>query len=146
MSPAAIRRRGNAAVELAMMAPVLATLLVGMLEFGLLGLRHMAITGAVRAGVEYAFQYDDTEGVTRAVQAAAGTGEAVSVSSARFCECAGAPVTCGGGLCASGLAQQVFIRVTAQETYTPIFLTNDMIHSLLGTAAVVSKTATFRVE
>ena len=55
-------------------------------------------------------------------------------------------MTCGGGLCASGLAQQVFIRVTAQETYTPIFLTNDMIHSLLGTAAVVSKTATFRVE
>ena len=142
----AATRRGNAAVELAMMAPFLATLLVGMLEFGLLGLRHMAITGAVRAGVEYAFQYDDTAGVTRAVQAAAGTGDAVTVASARFCECAGATVTCGAGLCAGGIPQQVFIRVSAQETYTPIFLSNDMIQSLIGNAAVISRTATFRVE
>jgi len=142
----AFARRGNAAVELAMMAPFLATLLIGMLEFGLLGLRHMAITGAVRAGVEYAFQYDDSDGLTRAVRAAAGTGEAVSVASARFCECAGAAVTCGGGLCAGGIPQQVFVRVTAQETYAPIFLSNDMIRSVIGSAAVVSETATFRVE
>jgi hypothetical protein len=55
-------------------------------------------------------------------------------------------VTCGSGLCAGGIPQQVFIRVSAQETYTPIFLSHDLIRSLLGNAAVISKTATFRVE
>ena len=137
-------RRGSALVELALVLPMLLTLLIGMLEFGLLGLRHLTLTGAVRAGVDYAFQHDDAAGTTRAVRAAAGN-NAVSVTTARFCECSGASAVCGG-TCAGGTAQQVFVTVTAQEAYAPIFLGNEMIGSLLGPSSTVSARATFRIQ
>lgn len=148
MKPAAARRgrdrRGNAAVEIALAMPMLLALLIGVLEFGVLGLRHMALTGAVRAGVDYAFQYDDAGGTQRAVRNAAGN-DAIGVTTARFCECAGATVGCGG-LCANGATQQIFIRVSAQETYVPIFLTYEMIASLLGPSTTLTATATFRFQ
>ena len=117
---------------------------VSALEFGVLGLRHMALTGAVRAGVDYAFQYDDAAGTSRAVQAAAGN-DAVSVTTTRFCECAGATVGCGG-LCSNGTTKQIYVIVSAQETYVPIFLTYEMIASLLGPSTTLSTTATFRIQ
>ena len=137
-------RRGSALVELALVLPMLLTLLIGMLEFGLLGMRHMTLTGAVRAGVDYAFLHDDAAGTTRTVRSAAGS-EAVGVTSSRFCECAGASAVCGG-VCAGGAAQQVFVTVTAQEAYVPIFLSHEMIASLLGPTTTVSARATFRIQ
>ncbi len=148
MKPGAARRgrtrRGNALIELALALPMLLALLIGLLEFGMVGLRHMALTGAVRAGVDYGFQNDDVAGTQRAVRAAAGN-DAVSVTSSRFCECAGASAVCGG-LCVGGAAQQVFIAVAVQETYVPTFLNYELIASLLGPSATLSANATFRVH
>jgi len=137
-------RRGSALVELALALPMLLALLIGMLEFGMVGLRHLALTGAVRAGVDYAFQYDDVAGTQRAVQTAAGS-EAVSVTSTRFCECAGASVVCGG-LCPGNVAQQIFVTVSARETYAPMFVNHHMIASLLGSSATLAASATFRIQ
>ena len=137
-------RRGSAAVEIAVLSPLLIALMIGALEFGMLGLRHMALTGAIRAGVDYAFQYDDSAGTERAVRSAAGNNADV-VATTRWCECAGVTVACGG-LCAGNLAQQVYVRVSVTETYRPTFLNVELISSLLGPARAISKTATFRIQ
>jgi len=137
-------RRGSALVELALVLPMLLMLTIGVLEFGMLGLRHMALTGAVRAGVDYAFQYDDTAGTERAVRSAANN-DAASVSTSRWCECAGVSVACGG-LCAGNLAQQVYVRVAVSETYVPTFLNVEMIAAVIGPSATLASNATFRIQ
>jgi Flp pilus assembly protein TadG len=142
--PRRSRRRGGALVELAMVLPMLLILTIGLLEFGLVGLRHMALTGAVRAGVDYAFQYDDSAGTERVIRSAAGNSAAV-VTSNRWCECAGATVVCGG-VCAGNIAQQVYVRVAVSEIYIPIFINVEMIESLLGPSKTLSSSATFRIQ
>jgi Flp pilus assembly protein TadG len=137
-------RRGGALVELALVLPMLLILTIGLLEFGLLGLRHMALTGAVRAGIDYAFQYGDVDGTRRAVQSAAGNNSA-TVNTNQWCECAGATVTCGGP-CADNTAQQVYVSVSVSETYVPIFVNVEMIETLLGPSMTLGSNATFRVQ
>ena len=146
--PAARRRvgrRGSALVEIALLLPMLLVLTIGLLEFGLLGLRHMALTGAVRAGVDYAFQYGDDAGTRRAVQSAAGN-NAATVTSSTWCECAGSTVACNIGLCTGNLAPQVYVRVAVSEVYRPIFINDEMIASLLGPSRTLSSNATFRIQ
>jgi Flp pilus assembly protein TadG len=47
-------RRGAAAVELAMIAPVLVTVVLGCVDFGRFAYNYIALTNATRAGAAYA--------------------------------------------------------------------------------------------
>ena len=47
-------RRGAAAVELAMILPVLMTIVLGCVDFGRFAYNYIAVTNAARAGASYA--------------------------------------------------------------------------------------------
>ena len=63
------RRRGGAAIEFALVLPVLLTLLFGILEYGWLFLQQANVLSAVREGVRLGVTYDtadDPEGIAEA--------------------------------------------------------------------------------
>lgn len=131
---AAFRRcaRGSVAIELALLAPVLAALLIGSVDFGTYIYKKMQLQSASRAGAQFAIQSDgnaeDTAGINSAVLASADDLEAgLTITSTTYCSCADGTettvsVTTGcGGTCAGGDAPALSVRVTVSNTFTPIF-------------------------
>ncbi len=123
---------GSVAIELALLTPVLAALLIGSVDLGTYIYEKMQLQSASRAGAQYAIQSDgnaeDTAGISAAVLASSADLDAgVAITSAAFCGCidgsetalsdtTGCSTTCPGGDF-PGLS----VRVTVTNTYTPIF-------------------------
>lgn len=109
---------GNMAVEFAMVAPVMITLLMGAVDFGIAALELSSLRAAARAGLQAVLlDADDTAGAeTLAEEMAPDATVVVSES----CECSdGASVACDG-TCAVGAARR-WVTVTASRNLTFLF-------------------------
>ena len=130
------RSPGMAVTELALVFPLLFLLFVGILDFGRVFYTTMAITHGARAGVQYGAQDDvtsgDFDGMRQAALDALGDVTGVTMTACRFCQCAdGTPSSCGCGTdtcnpgclagCMSSQAPQVYVRVTVDKVFTPLF-------------------------
>lgn len=133
-------RRGVSAVELGLIAPVLATLTLGLFEY--FGAAHhaMELAAAARAGAEYAVSYpSDSAGIQQAVL---GSGKlssgGLAINVAQICECPdGEQVTCGD-VCASGVQSNVFIEVAlAQPARSILAASGVMSGYTLSSAAIL---------
>ena len=125
--------RGSITVEGALVATVLASLLLGVIDFGLAFRRQAQLENAVRAGTQYAMvrrpQQGDTDPIRSAVFETApfaeGTpGTALDVDF--YCECPdGRPSQCsaagGVALCSGGEERHSFVRVRLSETFDLMF-------------------------
>jgi Flp pilus assembly pilin Flp len=119
---------GVAAVELAMIAPVFALLLVGVVDYGLLWSHNMELANAVRAGTQYGLIRKPVNGDTTAIrQQVIDSAPAPEIGShdpqvTLFCECPdGTPVpNCDPAICAPD-DMQTFISITLSEQY-PLLL------------------------
>ncbi len=116
---------GNAAIEAALIAPVLAVMLVGIADFGMAVYRKMQVQHAAQAGAEYAMVHGfDSAAITSAVTGAtAFTGVAATPAPAQSCGCAsGTTVTAAacGSTCAGGSAAGTYVTVSSHGAYTTI--------------------------
>src|SRR5258708_3393040 len=122
---------GNVAVEFALIAPVLASLLWAGYDFSQVIEEKIRLTNAAMAGVQYAVQSaanaQNTSAGQSAVRTAANDGaNVIAVTSSLACSCEdGSTITCGTGSCASGVPIQE-ATVTVQENFsvsvaTPFF-------------------------
>jgi Flp pilus assembly pilin Flp len=119
---------GVSAVELAMIAPVLALLIVGTVDYGLVWTRNTQITNAVRAGTQYAMIRRPIQGDTTAIrQQVIDAAPAPKIGShdpqvTLFCECPGgtAAAGCDPAVCAPA-DMETFISITLSEQY-PLLL------------------------
>lgn len=123
---------GSVAIELALLTPVLAALLIGSVDLGTYIYKKMQLQSASRAGAQYAIQSggnaEDEAGIAAAILASSSDLDAgVGIDAAAFCGCidgsetplsdtTGCSTTCPGGDF-PGLS----VRVTVTNTYTPIF-------------------------
>jgi hypothetical protein len=116
------------AVELAMIAPVLALLTVGIVDYGLVWSRNMELANAVRAGTQYAMIRRPIQGDTTAIrQQVIDSAPEPKIGShdpqvTLFCECPnGTSVPrCDPTVCAPA-DMQTFISITLSEQY-PLLL------------------------
>ena len=113
--------RGNAAVELALLAPILLVMLVGAVDMGMLIRERMQLASAARAGIQYAIQGIGNAGDTAGMQAAA-TGAtnlvAANIVATAACECSdGTAVVCTG-VCGDS---EMYVRVGVTESYRTFF-------------------------
>lgn len=139
--------RGTVATEFAFVVPILFFALVAVSDLALAWWVAGQLSNGARAGVQYALSNSsDASGISAAVRNA-GIGDGVtsspsfSVSSRRFCECAGeGEVSCGSG-CASGEPSRMFVEVTANVTYLPLFP-----YPVLGDALPLSGSAVLQVQ
>lgn len=126
---------GAAAVEFAIIAPVVLALLAGLANYGLAMFEKMELTSAARAGAQYALLDDsDSSAIATAVVNATNLDiTASNVSSTAFCEDDdGATATCG-----DADATRTFMTVTVNKDFTLL---------ILGTTLSLSGSATVRTE
>ena len=124
-------RVGSMTVELALLTPVMAFMLVGAIDFGSYVFDKMKLQNASRAGAQYAIQavgnIDDTAAITAAVRAATDLDAGVSITPVAFCGCIDGGETTPDntlgctGTCSGGGFPALSIRVTVQNTFTTLF-------------------------
>lgn len=117
---------GIAAVELALIAPVLALIIVAIVDFGMAFTRQMTLANGVRAGVQYAMVRRPVQGDTDAIRQTVADNAFVPLANASvtwICTCAGsgtAAPTCGVDDC-GGADVNHSIQIGVTESY-PLIL------------------------
>ena len=114
--------RGAAAVEMALMVPLLVLLALGAVDLGRVFYDVVAVTSAARAGLSYgslnAAKSQDTTKISEVANADAhNTQGGISFVIGRVCQCDDTTVVdCETGTCSEG-ASRVYVRVRASKTF-----------------------------
>ncbi len=125
LSRALIRRGGTAAIEFAIVAPVLVLIMAAAIELGLAVRDANRAQQAAAAGADYASGHGwDPAGISAAVTSGSNApGLTASPAPALFCGCPQASgvasATCGG-LCPDGTSVRQYVRVSASVTRTSV--------------------------
>jgi Flp pilus assembly protein TadG len=118
---------GVAAIEFAVMAPILMVLFLCTVDLGLGFYRKMQVQNAAQAGAQYAVLNGfKTSGITTAVTSATNyTGITATPAPSQSCGCpstAGLVAAVCGAICGiSGSPAGTYVAVSAQATYTTLF-------------------------
>lgn len=136
---------GSAAVEMALILPLLALLALGVSEFGRIYFAAITVADAARAGAQYGAQNTvtstDSAAINQAARNEAGDIGAIAASSNRFCRCPdGSSPSCTGTCTGYGIPE-VFVRVSTSMTVTLL-----MRYPGMPATIPISRSATFRVQ
>lgn len=122
-------KKGVAAVEFALIAPVLALLLIGIIDFGFYINAEMKVEAMARSAAEYVRNGGDPDNITDDILAFAVSSDGANsfednlrLETSTVCECDGGEVidcsdSCAGG---SGYKREFFI-VNLDIDYAPLF-------------------------
>jgi Flp pilus assembly protein TadG len=112
-------RGGTASVELALLVPVLAAMLVAMFDWGIAIEQRLRLQAAARAGADQAMHTPaDASAIAAAARAAAPDFAALTVTpSPVWCACGEVAASCAAS-CDSAISR--FVRVTVSHPYAPI--------------------------
>ena len=118
-------RSGNNMIELALVAPFIIAITLGVIDFGRGAHASMSLRSAARVGAEYVSRTGDLDKVTTVVTAAAKLQpSSLVVTSNMFCECEGAggtsSATCGT-YCKDGTIARRFISITTEQNFSTLF-------------------------
>ena len=116
-------QRGAAAVEFALLTPVLTVLMFGTVDLGSLAYQSMQVEAAASAGAAYAIHSGwNASAIASAVTSATSLTVAASPSPSVVLACVtnGVLVTTQTLTCPSGGAAGSYVVVNAQATFTPI--------------------------
>ena len=120
-------RRGIAAVEFALVAPILLALMVGIIDLGFAFSAQIKVQLAAQAGARYAQLHGfDTAKISTAVTSATALSVSASPAPTQSCGCvSGNSVSLSGTppcttTCSNGLTAGTYVQVSAQSTYQPI--------------------------
>ena len=115
---------GQAAVELALISPVLSLLLIGTADFGRAFYFNQEVVAAARAGAQYGSQSVATATDTSGISAAAlanGTNVPGLSASSSFCTCESPAPTgetsCATGYCNGANSTATYVTVTTSATF-----------------------------
>ena len=115
---------GNAAVEFALLAPVLILLVAGLVDFGRAYFTRMQLENAARAGAQYGLLHgsDDLATIEDVVHQASEVPTAdLTVSASTFCACPdGTTSNCATGDC-GGFKPGTYVTISAQTAFVPVF-------------------------
>lgn len=117
--------RGVAAIEFAIIVPMLITMVVCTVDLGMGIYRNMQVQNAAQAGARYAMTHSFDAGlISNAVSSATGLhGIVATPSPSQYCGCATnvgiAPIICGS-TCPVGAVYGTYVNVSAQGAYTTI--------------------------
>lgn len=144
---------GTSLVELALIAPMLATMLIGSFEFGRFAYFNILAGNAARAGVQYGAQSLGNAANNTAMQNAAyndapnagktATQWGLAATANHVCKCSdgSASANCDPKNCAAGTHQIVWVIVTTSGSLTPLFH-----YPGLPSSFTLGTTATMRVS
>jgi Flp pilus assembly protein TadG len=143
--PQSRSQQGAAALEFAILAPVMVILIVSSIELGFAIRDQLRVQAASAAGAFYAMNKGfDSAGISAAVlSGAAGTGLAATPAPVLFCGCPQttgiAAATCGA-TCADGIAARQYAQVSASIPRTTV------LGSSLGLPATMTAQSIGRLQ
>ena len=118
---------GNSTIEFAIVVSFLATLVLGILDFGVGFWEQMQVGNAAQAGADYAVKNGfNSTNIGTAITSATGLASiAASPAPTQSCGCPSATLgvvssTCGAS-CASGGTAGTYVTANAQASYTTLF-------------------------
>ena len=138
--------RGVAAVEFALAAPLLATILTVLVDFGFGFYEKMQVEDAAQAGAQYALLngWNQTNIQNAVTGATTLSGLTATPAPSESCGCpsgtAVAAATCGS-TCANGLTAGTYVTVNAQATYTPL-----ISYAVMGSSVTLSAQSMVRIQ
>jgi Flp pilus assembly protein TadG len=136
---------GSAALELAVISPLILLLLIGVVDYGRAFFTSVTVTNAARAGAEFGAQGPQTSGDTVAMrkfaQADAQEAGAITISARRYCECGAGVSDPACTACTLGAAPDVFVEVTATKAFSML-----LPYPGLPRTVTITRTATFRSQ
>lgn len=121
-------RSGVAAVEFAIVVPILLTLTMGVIDFGMYIGTRIELEQALRAGGQFALKDpSDTTTITNAIQGATDLASVTVTIGGLSCECTGGvSASCKGtatyALCLDSSAPATYMTLSGSTIYDPIFL------------------------
>jgi Flp pilus assembly protein TadG len=137
--------RGAAAVEFALVLPVLTVFLLPVADLGMQAYAEMQLQTAVQSGARYAVMHGwSTSGIQSAVTNATAWTSLSVAAPVKACGCASgtsvAPATCGD-VCANGEAAGTYVTVSASLPFTPIFP-----YQAIGASRTLNAQSTVRIR
>lgn len=130
------RNEGTAAVEFALIVPMLFLVLSGIFNFGLICIKQNQLTSVINAGMLYAIKNNSSMTNIQTQMTSATNMSPLTVSATQFCGCSdGTTVSCSSA-CGGSASKATYVNVTASSTVTlyalNFVLTNPFPISLTG--------------
>jgi Flp pilus assembly protein TadG len=137
---------GNAAMEFGILAPMLATIFVPLVDLGMGFYQKMQVENAAQAGVQYAMAHGwNSTAIQNAVTAATSLSSlTASPAPSQSCGCpAGEAVTAAtcGSTCAGGQSVGTYVTVSAQVVYRTL-----VPYPAIGSSLTLSAQSTARIQ
>ena len=139
---------GAAAVEFALLLPVVLAGLTGVANYGLATYEKMELVSAARAGAQMAIRDRTDTSVIRQVTVDSTNLNITtsSVTATEVCECAdGTTVTCGA-TCSDGSSNRYFMTVTVTKTFDPVVVGQDAVLLIFGKSFTISGSVRVRTQ
>ena len=117
--------RGNSFIEMALVTPLLASLLIGMVDISRAVSAKVTLEQAAQRAVEKLqatdFKTSNSADVEADAEAAAGDGSTATVNAWLECDHDGVHLDYDSGTCPTGSYYARYVQVTVTNTFTPIF-------------------------
>lgn len=132
--------QGTAAVEFALIMPMLFLVLSGIFNFGLILIKKDALNSVINAGLLYSIRQSSNMSNIQAKMSASTSLTPLTVSATQSCQCSdGSAISCAS-LCTGGVQPSTFVTLTASSTVALYAL--DFV---LTNPYPITETATIRV-
>lgn len=142
--------RGNSVIEMALAAPLLASLFIGMVDISRAVSAKMTLEQAAQRAVEKAQARDYKSSYASTLQSdaqtAAGPGSSATVDAWLECNHDGVHLDFDTGVCSTGVPYARYVKVRVTNTYTPIFGTRFFPGANANGSVNVAGQATLRVQ
>jgi Flp pilus assembly protein TadG len=130
-------RAGNVTIELALLAPILAAMLIGLIDISTAFSDKLRLEQVAQRTVERVMQnsFSTSQEATLEAEAAAAAGSGATANLTFWLECNGTPMTGSSAYtagCASGEPYARYVQIEIEKSYTP------MILSVLGGSSMDS--------
>lgn len=120
--------KGVAAIEFALIAPILCLLLLGVIDYGIYFNERMRMEDLARATAQYAVQGGDPDdAMTNVAEGsdvytdAAADGQTITSSAEEVCECAAGVAVACTDTCIDGSYVRHYFQVEMERPYAPLF-------------------------
>ena len=142
--------RGNSVIELALTAPLLAALFIGMVDISRAVSAKVTLEQAAQRAVEKVqardFKTSYESAIETDAEAAAGAGSSATVDAWLECNHDGVHLDYDTGACGTGVPYARYVNVTISNSFTPMFGTRFFAGANANGTVTVNGTATLRVQ
>lgn len=111
-----MKRKGNAAIEAALIFPFLLIILMGIFDFGKVIVARNTLNSVISAGLLYAFEKNSNPSAVETAMKQSTEMTPLTVASSQFCQCLNGIIISCSSMCSPGEIPASYTKVTAESS------------------------------